>query len=87
MPPTLTRTSTMQIKKKERSIQWWKPGLMIICFLGMAALRISQKLVPCGSLVYWALTLGLIPWCVRAPRMCDNPEWTCSCIRKPLSTN
>lgn len=65
MPPTLTQNSSLQIKTKERSIQWWKPGLMIICFLGMAALRISQKLVPCGSLVYWALTLGLIPWCVR----------------------
>ncbi len=35
---------------------------MTMVFVGMAALRIGQREVKCGSAVYWVLTLGLIPW-------------------------
>lgn len=35
---------------------------MTLCFVGMAALRIAQKAVRCGSLLYWSLQLALVPW-------------------------
>lgn len=38
-----------RLKCQERFVQWWKPAAMTLCFVGMAALRIGQKAVRCGS--------------------------------------
>lgn len=62
-PPMVVKRRVVQrIKETERSVSWWKPALMTLCFLGMAALRIGQRAVRCGSAWYWVLTLGLNPW-------------------------
>jgi len=51
-----------RLKHQEQYVQWWKPAAITLCFVGMAALRIGQKAVRCGSTTYWILTLGLLPW-------------------------
>lgn len=62
-PPMVVKRRVVQrIKARERSVRLWMPALMTLCFAGMAALRIGQKAVPCGSPWYWALTFGLLPW-------------------------
>jgi len=54
--------AVVKLKRKEKSVPWWKPMAMTLCFTGMAALRIGQKIVRCGSVLYWILTLSLLPW-------------------------
>ena len=63
------REEAQAIAERERHTALWKPALLTLCFLGIITLEVlkggegsSPLGIQCGSLMYWLVTLAVLPW-------------------------